>query len=400
MTVHADAQQMTMPESERRYACPSCGRTYGLAEPRWACDCGGPLDLTPGPGLRPGGIDTNIASLWRYRRTLTPAVPALSLGEGWTPLVKGRWEGRPVEWKLDYLMPSGSFKDRGIAMMASYLAQAGVTAVHEDSSGNGGASLALYAAALGISCRILVPATTSPGKIVQIAASGAEPVLVEGSRDDVARKAREADDGTFYASHNWQAHFLEGLKTLGFELWEQSDFAVPDCIVAPTGSGSVLLGCAKAFAELRAAGSLDRSPRLYAAQAANCAPLHRAFKDGSDPVLSESKATIAEGIATARPVRGPAVLAAIRASGGTVVAASEDEIGAATLALARQGLFVEPTSAAAAAGLTRLLEAGAIAPGERVVVVLTGSGLKAVTRIGDLLERAGPHGGSIPGRRA
>jgi threonine synthase len=381
-----------MPEGERRYACLSCGREYGLAEPRWACECGGPLDLTPGPGLKPGDVDTHIASLWRYRGTLTPAAPALSLGEGWTPLVKGRWEGRSVEWKLDYLMPSGSFKDRGIAVMASYLAQAGVTAVHEDSSGNGGAALALYAAALGFSCRILVPATTSPGKIVQIAASGAEPILVEGTREDVARKAREFDAGTFYASHNWQAHFLEGLKTLGLELWEQSNFALPDCIVAPTGSGSVLLGCAKAFAELRAAGSIDKAPRLYAVQAANCAPLQRAFTQGGAPALDESKPTIAEGIATARPVRGPAVLAAVRGSGGTVVAASEDEIGAATLALARQGLFVEPTSAAAAAGLTKLIDASAIRPSERVVVVLTGSGLKAVTRIGDLLERAGLRG--------
>lgn len=379
--------QMTMPEGERRYACPSCGREYRLAELRWACDCGGPLDLTPGPGLKPSDIDKDIVSLWRYRQTLVPAAPALSLGEGWTPLVKGRWGGRPVEWKLDYLMPSGSFKDRGIAVMANYLAQMGVTSVHEDSSGNGGAALALYAAALGFSCRILVPAATSPGKIVQIAASGAEPILVEGTREDVARKAGEVGGGAFYASHNWQAHFLEGSKTIGFEIWEQSNFVAPDCIVAPTGSGSVLLGCAKAFAELRAAGSLDRSPRLYAVQAANCAPLHRAFAQGGLPTLDESKPTLAEGIATARPVRGPAVLAAIRASGGAVVAASEDQIGAATLALAHQGLFVEPTSAAAAAGLTQLLEAGTIGPGERVVVVLTGSGLKSLARIGELLER-------------
>jgi threonine synthase len=391
---------MAMPEAERRYACPSCGRTYGLAKPRWACDCGSPLDLTPGPGLKPGDIDSHVASLWRYRRTLAPAAQALSLGEGWTPLVKGRWEGRAVEWKLDYLMPSGSFKDRGIVVMANYLAQAGVTAVHEDSSGNGGAALALYAAALGFSCRILVPATTSPGKIVQIAASGAEPILVEGTREDVARKAREFGEGTFYASHNWQAYFLEGLKTVGFELWEQSSFAVPDCIVAPTGSGSVLLGCAKAFAELRTAGSIDKVPRLYAVQAANCAPLQRAFAQGGAPALDEIKTTIAEGIATARPVRGSAVLAAVRASGGTVVAASEDEIGAATLTLARQGLFVEPTSAAAAAGLTKLIDSGAIGPEERIVVVLTGSGLKAVTRIGDLLEHPSPRSRSALNRGA
>lgn len=391
---------MTTLGCERQYVCPSCHRAYGLAAPRWACDCGGPLDLTPGPGLKPSDIDPSLSSLWRYRRTLTPASPTLSLGEGWTPLVKGHWEDLEVEWKLDYLMPSGSFKDRGIAVMANYLAQTGVTAVHEDSSGNGGAALALYAAALGFSCRILVPATTSPGKIVQIAASGAEPVVVEGTREDVARTAREAAYGTFYASHNWQAHFLEGLKTLGFELWEQSNFAIPDCIVAPAGSGSVLLGCAKAFAELRAAGSLDRTPRLYAVQADNCAPLQRAFAHGDAPTLHESKSTIAEGIATARPVRGSAVISAVRASGGSVIAVSEDEIGAATVALARQGLFVEPTSATAAAGLTKLLGAGAIGRSERVVVVLTGSGLKAATRIGALLEHTSLHRSSVPSRNA
>lgn len=335
--------------------------------------------------MRPADVDADEASLWRYRSSLVPTTPTLSLGEGWTPLVGGRWNGRPVEWKLDYVMPSGSFKDRGIVMMINYLVQAGVSAVHEDSSGNGGAALATYAAALGLPCRIFVPATTSAGKIVQISASGAEVVLVDGTREDVANAAQAARGQSFYASHNWQAHFLEGTKTLGFELWEQCGFSAPDCIVAPTGGGSVLLGCVKAFNELHAAGSINRLPRLYAVQAQNCAPLFRALREEKFST-SDVKPTIAEGIATARPVRASSMLAAIKATGGNVVAATEEEIGEATLALARRGLFVEPTSATAAAGLTKLLASGEIASNERVIVILTGSGLKATMRIGQLLD--------------
>ncbi|HKZ08257.1 MAG TPA: threonine synthase [Methylomirabilota bacterium] len=310
----------------------------------------------------------------------------MSLGEGWTPLLPGEWEGAPVQWKLDFAMPTGSFKDRGMTVMVSYLKSRGVRRVLEDSSGNAGASLSAYAAAAGLACRILVPETASPAKISQIAACGAEVVTIPGSRLDVAEAALRQSAEIFYASHNWQPFFVEGTKTLAYELWEQLGFRAPDNVVVPLGYGSNVLGCARGFAELTRGGEIDRGPRLFGVQAARCAPYHAAYAAGVEQLVpTEIGSTVAEGIASARPTRVAEVLRAIRDSGGAVVAVEEAEIVAALGALARRGLYVEPTSAAAAAGLTRLLAARAIGPDETTVLVLTGSGLKASAVIGELL---------------
>lgn len=377
-----------MESDSVRYHCPACGKTFGLDTPLWRCPCGkSHLNLTPGRGLRRTDIDTSRRSLWRYQAALpVKGPPAITLGEGWTPLIDGSWDGHPILYKLDYLMPTGSFKDRGVAVMVNYLKQHGITAIANDSSGNGGASLAAYAAAATMPCRILVPASTSRSKIIQIAVSGVEVVLIEGSREDVADAALREAERSFYASHNWQAMFLEGTKTLGYELWEGLDFQVPDNIVVPVGGGSNVLGSHLAFSELLRRGEIDRLPRIFGVQAAHCAPVHAAFEAGADdPVPIAVKATVAEGIALRRPVRLREVVNALRATHGGTVAVAEEQILAAVGALARSGLFVEPTSAAAAAGLTRLFEAGEIKDGETTVVVLTGSGLKAAESIGDAL---------------
>lgn len=370
-----------------RYICAACARTFPLEEPLWRCPaCHGHLNLTPGSGLQRGRIRLDARSLWRYADALAVGDPAIGLGEGCTPLVTGHWEGRPVRYKLEFLAPTASFKDRGIAVMLNYLIACGLRSVFEDSSGNGGASLAAYAAAAGISCRILVPETTSRGKIVQISATGAEVVPIAGSRQDVAEAAlREAEHG-FYASHNWHPLFLEGTKTLGYEMWEDLGFHVPDNIVAPLGGGSILLGCHLAFTELLRAGEIDRLPRLFGVQPANCAPLHAAFAAGPDaPPPVDIRPTIAEGIAVSRPVRVREVIDALRASGGRTLAVTEVEIATALRALLRKGLFVEPTSAAAAAGLTRAQREGDISPSDTTILVLSGSGLKAAAEIGALL---------------
>jgi threonine synthase len=288
-------------------------------------------------------------------------------------------------------MPTGSFKDRGTTVLVSYLKRCGIDRVLEDSSGNAGASLSAYAAAAGLSCRILVPETASYPKIAQIAACGAEVVTVPGSRQDVAEAALAQSAEIFYASHNWQPLFLEGTKTLAYELWEQLGFRAPDNVVVPLGYGSNVLGCDRGFAELAAGGEIARRPRLFGVQAARCAPFDAAFRAGATALVpTEIAATIAEGIATARPTRVAEVLRAVRESGGRIVAVEEAEIVAALRDLARRGLYVEPTSAAAAAGLTRLVSAGAIRPGDTTVLVLTGTGLKASATIGDLLG-VSPH---------
>lgn len=369
------------------YLDPVTGTTYPLDTPRWRSQSGHPLGLAPGPGLARDEIETSRRSIWRYAKALlVPSADAVTLGEGWTPLLWRRWRGLEIGFKLDYLMPSGSFKDRGMTVLVSYLKRHGVTDVLEDSSGNAGASLATYAAAAGLRARILVPEHASYAKIAQMAALGADVVQVPGTRQQVADEALRQSGERFYASHNLQPFFIEGTKTLAYELWEQLGFEAPDRVIAPVGYGSNISGCERGFDELLRGASIARLPRLYGVQAERIAPLARAFVAGAEePLPVEPGTTIAEGIASQRPQRGREVLAAVRRSQGAMLAVSEDEIVAALRSLAGLGLYVEPTSAVAVAGLDRLIDAGVIAPGERTIVVLTGSGLKAAETIGRLL---------------
>ncbi len=369
------------------YVDPSTGRTYPISEARWCGADGHYLNLAPAPGLGRRDIDTSRHSVWRYARgLLVDVADAVSLGEGWTPMVAGDWGGSPVHYKLEFMMPTGSFKDRGMTVMVSYLRSRGITRVLEDSSGNAGASLSAYAAAAGLACRILVPETASYPKIAQIAACGADVVTIKGSRQDVAEAALRQSAEIFYASHNWQPFFVEGIKTLAYELWEQLGFRAPDNLVVPLGYGSNVLGAERGFGELTRQGEIGKGPRLFGVQAANCAPYRAAFVSGSDHLVATPiSPTVAEGIATPKPTRVAEVLRAVRESAGAVVAVSEAEIVEALRGLARRGLYVEPTSATAAAGLTRLLAEGVIRPDETTVLVLTGSGLKASATTGELL---------------
>jgi threonine synthase len=373
-----------------RYVDPSDGATYAVDTPLWRSPRGHHLNLMPGEGLRRGDIDTGCYSVWRYAKAIrVERNHAVSMGEGWTPLIGIDWDGVPVQAKLEFMMPTGSFKDRGMTVMATYLRRHGIERVLEDSSGNAGASLAAYAAAAGMQARILVPETASYPKIAQIAAAGADVVTIPGSRQDVAEAALAMSNEIFYASHNRQAFFAEGTKTLAYELWEQLGFRVPDNVVVPLGYGANVLGCALGFDELRRAGEIARLPRIFAVQAANCAPYHAAFAAGVEELVpTEIQPTVAEGIASSKPTRVREVLQAVRASAGGVVAVSEGEIIAALALLAHRGLYVEPTSAAAAAGLSQLILQRRIGAHESTVLVLTGSGLKAGERIGELLGLA------------
>src|SRR5881394_3922341 len=370
-----------------RFRCPACGMAYPADRPLWHCDCGGPLDIEPGQGLRRSDIDADDASLWRYRAALAlKESPRVSLGEGWTPLVERRWDGATVLFKLESQMPTGSFKDRGTAVMLNHLLEVGVGPIHEDSSGNAGSSIATYAAAAGLPCRIYVPAAAPRGKIVQIAATGADLRAIPGTRQAATDAALAAAGESFYASHNWHPFFIEGTKTLAYELWEQLGFAVPDNILVPTGYGSNILGLDRGFDELTRRGEISRRPRLFAVQAENCAALAAAWAaDAADYVPFSPRPTIADGIATVKPVRTAEVLSALRRSGGGVAIVPEDEIGPALKALGRLGLFVEPTAATAAAALTRLLSDGTIRPEQTTIVILTGHGLKATDKIAELL---------------
>jgi threonine synthase len=371
--------------SDISYLDPHTGRTYPIGIPRWCGDDQAPLLLTDLPGITRSRIDTTERSLWRYRAALplTVAEP-VSMGEGMTPLISRTLHGASVLLKCDWMNPTGSFKDRGAAVMLSLLRAQGVTHVLEDSSGNGGAAVAGYAAAGGMQATIMTPASTSPGKTVQMRAYGAEIRLIPGNRQDTADAAVREAAAIFYASHNWHPFFLQGTKTLAYELWEDLGFRAPDNVITPCGAGSNVLGCAIGFGELVRAGEISQLPRIFAVQPANCGPIAAAWRAGTDAeVATPIEPTIAEGTAIAKPIRRREVIAALRDSRGGAVLASEASIAAELFDLGRTGVYVEPTSAQVVAGFSQLLAAGTIRPDETTVLVMTGSGLKATSRVAE-----------------
>jgi len=369
------------------YLDPHTGATFSLDEPRWCGPGQSPLLLTPLPGLRRRQIDTTDRSLWRYRSAFPmDCLDPITMGEGCTPLIPRAIDGVPVHLKCEWFMPTGSFKDRGASVMLSLLRAQGIDHVLEDSSGNGGAAVAAYAAAGGMRATIMAPASTSPAKTIAMRAAGASVELIPGSRQDTADAAVARSASTFYASHNWHPFFLHGTKTLAYELWEDFGFAVPDNIITPCGAGSNVLGCGIGFDELIRAGEITRMPRIFASQPALCAPIAASFLAGTDqPVDTPIAPTIAEGTAIAKPIRLREVLGVLRGSGGGAVMVSEDAITRALFDLARMGVYVEPTAAQAVAALRQLLADGTITPDQTTVLVLTGTGLKATPRIAEAM---------------
>jgi threonine synthase len=365
--------------------CAACDRDYPLGAPAWRCDgCGGVLDLAGfAPVVPPLSVlGQRRPTLWRYAEALPIDEPAdISLGEGMTPLVTA--PGDPaVMLKVDYLMPSGSFKDRGAVLLAALARRLGAPRMVADSSGNAGTAVAAYAARAGIPCEVYVPASTSAGKVAQLRAYGAAVRQIPGSREDTADAAADAADqpGTFYASHVYHPFFLQGMKTYAFELWEQLGGRLPATLVLPVGNGTLVLGAYLGCRDLLDQGLISALPRIVAVQAEGCAPLARAFTAGATvPAELVGEPTVAEGIAIARPARGGQILAAVRDTGGAIVTVTDEQVNAAHGALARAGLYVEPTAAACWAALraglvdTSLRKDG----GPSAIAPLCGSGLKS-----------------------
>lgn len=370
------------PGSIDHFECPACGAKPTATPSTWRCPrCGGPLEL-PSRIIRPLAwplmAPLAAGGVWRYERWLRVRRP-ISLGEPMTPIVRSAWAGVDAVWKVEGSLPSGSFKDRGSAVLVGWLAEHGVDRVVDDSSGNAGASLAAYCARAGIACEVHVPSTASPAKLRQLAAYGADVVLVPGPRSAASDSAQEAAAGGrgVYASHLWSPLFLAGTATFAWEAWEQLGRAVPDAVIMPVGGGTLLLGAARGFAALRDTGLASRTPRIYGIQSTACEPLAAAFRSGGpEPADVTVVAGLAEGALVARPPRGAAILSAVRESGGTIASVDDAALVAARDGLARSGLYVEPTSALAPAGLAALVADGLIRPGEVVLAALTGSGLK------------------------
>ncbi|HEY7127712.1 MAG TPA: pyridoxal-phosphate dependent enzyme [Ktedonobacterales bacterium] len=386
------------------YICPECGKDFDPASFVWRCPfCKVPLDLMPFEMSLPlEAIKARPVTLWRYREALPFAADytgweVVTMGEGMSPLMPFNARTPNVLLKVEYLMPTLSFKDRGAAVLIAKARELGAARVIADSSGNAGTAIAAYAARAGLACEVYVPASASPKKLKQMAAHGATVHAIPGSREDTAAAAIAAVErgGAFYASHVYNPFFFQGTKTYAYELWEQLGGA-PEVLVLPVGNGTLVLGAYYGFNDLLKLGLIERLPRMLAVQAEGCAPLARAFAAGErDAAPVVNIGTEAEGIAIAAPARHREILAAVRDTNGLILTVSDAAIEAARHDLARQGFYVEPTAAAPYAGLVEYVNgsmsgqlpipheplfAGNPLRGEgteRVVVPLCGAGLKA-----------------------
>ena len=345
-------------------------------------DCGDPLDVE----YTARGATLDVAG-YAAAMPFSDAASMPTLGEGGTPVVGlaklGRALGlKRLDAKLEYMNPTGSYKDRGTVVMLAVAREMGFTEVVEDSSGNAGASVSAYSARAGIKAHIFAPATAPAAKLRQIRVYGAEVHSIEGPREAATEAAVafcEARD-LVYASHAWSPFFFEGTKTFAFETAAYYGGEPPAHIVFPVGNGGLFLGAWRGFNELLEGRHVDRIPRLHAVQAANVMPIAAGFM-GRDWDKAVMRPTMAGGISVAAPARGAQVVDVIRRANGAAVAVDEAEIAAMQRALAREeGIFAEPTSAAAFAGVQRLMEDGVIAPGESVLVPVTGFGLKDEVR--------------------
>lgn len=365
--------------------CTSCGQHFSINDSKWRCTCGSLLNLHFQPQFDKKKISSRSPDLWRYREALPIGNDAniISFQEGFTPLIEMQMGGKTFLIKQEHLFQTGSYKDRGAAILISKLKELGVKHIVEDSSGNAGCAIAAYAARAGISCDIFVPESTSLPKLSQIKRYQANLHRIPGSREDTAKAALKAADYSYYASHSWNPFFFHGTKTVAFEIWEQLGWKAPDYLVLPVGNGTLLLGAYIGFSELQDAGMIAQMPILIGVQAENCAPLYKAFltqNQYSERIIP--KPTVAEGIAIAEPVRGHEILTAIRNTNGWFITVTEDEILDALQSTGESGFYIEPTAAATIAALSKLSF-----PGDSsavVVSVFSGHGLKS-------LEKTFPH---------
>jgi len=315
--------------------------------------------------------------MWKYKAMfgLEEDAPIVTLGEGNTPLIETSYESGSIWLKLEYQNPTASYKDRGSAVLASFLASRGVRSVVEDSSGNAGASLAAYAARAGIKTRIFVPESASGPKRSQIEMYGAELIPIAGPRANAARAVREAvTDQVVYASHAYMPFGLSGIASIAYEITAELGGKAPGTVIAPVGHGGLLYGMMRGFTALKMASMVSNEPFYVGVQSTACAPLFAAYESNEytlrEPMESD---TIAEGVRVRNPVRGEAILREFAGGRGRIMQVSEHDLLKAYHDLALHGFFVEPTSALPWAALPEIF--GNVP--EPVVIVLTGAGFKS-----------------------
>ncbi len=308
----------------------------------------------------------------RYHRLLPVRVEDLPrIPIGGTPIVEVAIKGVRVYYKLEYLNPSGSFKDRGAAVSVAKAVEYGLRDIVVDSSGNSAIAFSLYGSVAGLKVHVYVPSDAPPGKISILRLLGADLHLVGGGRENVNREAIGASErGTSaYVGHWWNPYFIEGVKTIAYESQEQS--GPFDYAVAPVGSGTLILGLYKGFKDLHMLGA-GKMPRLIGVQACGYSQICQEIRK----VECDEKSTLADGIRIEKPPRKSEILDAIRSTEGTCVTLNDDAIRDSWSQLLKAGFLVEPTSATAHAAILKLIVDGEIERGSKVLMPLTGSGLK------------------------
>lgn len=373
--------------------CPRCGERFPADRPANVCGCGSPLlaryDLAAARAAVPrAALDGRRADLWRYMELLPVRDPnaIVSLGEGWTPLLPAPRLGealglRDLWLKDEGQNPTGTFKARGAAVGVSRARELGISALRMPTAGNAGGAWAAYAARAGLPLLVAMPADAPAINRRETVLAGAATYLVRGLISDAgALVARAAErSGAFDAATLREPYRIEGKKTMGYEIAEQMGWSLPDAIIYPAGGGVGIIGIWKALQEMAALGWISgRPPRLVIVQAEGCRPLVEAFAAGAEgSEFWTGAATVAAGLRVPKALGDFLVLRAIRETGGTAVAASDEEIlDAMRLTARREGLWICPEGAAAVVAAGRLRRSGFFSPGDRVVILNTGTGLK------------------------
>jgi len=382
--------------------CRECGRTYP-AEALHVCDfCFGPLEVTYdyeriAATVSRERIESGPRSIWRYADLLPVADAApVDLGAGFTPLVRAdrlaAELGLGELWiKDDTANPTGSFKDRVVSVALTKARQLGFKIAACASTGNLANSVAAHAARAGMASIVLIPHDLERAKVTMTSVYGGTVVAVRGSYDDVNRLCAELTSEQpewAFVNVNVRTYYAEGSKTLAFEVAEQLGWQAPDHVVVPIGSGSQLTKVAKGFDELWKVGLLDEAPsvRISGAQAQGCAPVATAFAEGTDALRPVKPDTIAKSLAIGNPADGWYALDAIRSSGGSCAAVTDDEVLEGIRLLARtEGIFAETAGGVTIATLAKLAAEGTIRSDERVVAMVTGHGLKTVEALADVV---------------
>lgn len=361
-----------------QYMCSRCGAMAEAATRAPKCECGGlwKLNYRP-PKFDESRIDRSEWSLFRYREFLPledDTWRSVTMGEGMTPVVR---YNEDLMLKMDYFMPTLSFKDRGAAVLITHCKSIGVESVVQDSSGNAGNSVAAYCGRTGIECEIFVPEGTSPKKIDMIRAHGAAVNIVPGSRDhcaDVCR-AKVEREGKYYANHVYNPWFYQGTKTYIYEVYEQLH-RIPRNIFIPLGNGTLFLGAVFGLEHLLESGIIDEMPNIVAIQSERCAPFAEAKRQGlKTPAGVTPTATLAEGIAIGQPMRGEEILEKIYRYDMEIIEIPEEAILPARAELARKGIYCEHTTAGNYAAYQRYCEIHGRTPDS--LITMCGAGLKS-----------------------